>query len=365
MPIRVMIVEDSPVAQTILKRMLNACPDIEVVATARTGKEAIALIPKVDPQVICTDLHMPEMDGLALTELVMSTRPKPILVISSSVREQDTYQVFQLLEAGAVDVFPKPEGGLGVDSDRIQQALINKVKILAGVSVFTNRRRTRQPVATSVTAGKSTSVVLSTPPPRLSPPQVELRSSHLGVIALGASTGGPQVLQQILSQLPVNLPVPVICVQHISEGFLQGFIDWLSAHCSLPVSIAQSGDRPRPGQIYFPPERSHLVLDRHGCFAYSRTLGVGGHCPSITVTFNSVAQYYRQRSIGVLLTGMGRDGAEGMLSMSQAGGFTLAQNEATCVVFGMPKEAIALGAVRQILPPDAIPAAILRKLGKG
>ncbi|HBQ98992.1 MULTISPECIES: chemotaxis-specific protein-glutamate methyltransferase CheB [unclassified Roseofilum] len=362
MPIRVIIVEDSPIALTILKRMLNASPDIEVVGTARTGKEAIALIPKVDPQVICTDLHMPEMDGLTLTEEIMSTRPKPILVISSSVREQDTHQVFKVLEAGAVDVFPKPEGGLGVDSDRIQQALINKVKILAGVSVFTNRKRSPQPVNAFVPVTPTQSVVVSTPPSRFSRPKRQFRTTHLGLIALGASTGGPQVLEQILSQFPANLPVPVICVQHISEGFLQGFIDWLSNRCSLPVSIARAGDRPQPGHIYFSPERSHLIFDRMGCFVYSRTVGGGGHCPSITVTFNSVAQYYRNRSIGVLLTGMGRDGADGLLSIFQAGGFTLAQNEASCVVFGMPKEAIALGATHQVLPPEAIATAILRKL---
>jgi two-component system chemotaxis response regulator CheB len=363
MPIRVIIVEDSPIALTILKRMLNSSPDIEVVGTARTGKEAIGLIAQVNPQVICTDLHMPEMDGLALTQEIMSTRPKPILVISSSVQEQDTHQVFQLLEAGAVDVFPKPEGGLGVDSDRIQQTLINKVKVLAGVTVFTNHKRSRiASTPAAPVASQSTSTVLSTPPSRFSPRPLTFKSTHLGLIALGASTGGPQVLQQILSQFPAHLPVPVICVQHISQGFLQGFIDWLSTHCSLPISIALAGDRPKPGHIYFPPELSHLILDRQGCFAYSRTLGFGGHCPSITVTFNSVAQYYKSRSIGVLLTGMGRDGADGLLSIFQAGGFTLAQNEASCVVFGMPKEAIALGAVRQILPPEAIATAILRKL---
>ncbi|MDJ1174669.1 chemotaxis-specific protein-glutamate methyltransferase CheB [Roseofilum capinflatum] len=371
MPIRVIIVEDSPVAMTILKRMLNASPDIEVVGTARTGKEALGLIARVNPQVICTDLHMPEMDGLALTQEVMSTHPKPILVISSSVREQDTHQVFQVLAAGAVDVFPKPEGGLGVDADRIQQALVNKVKVLSGVSVFTNRQRSRQQMTRTTAAHSPQSCPASRSIPTLSrssllsQPKLTFKTTHLGLIALGASTGGPQVLEQILSQFPAHLPVPVICVQHISEGFLQGFMDWLSAHCALPVSIARAGDRPQPGHVYFPPERSHLILDRHGCFAYNRTLAIGGHCPSITVTFNSVAQYYKSRSIGVLLTGMGRDGADGLLSIFQAGGLTFAQNEASCVVFGMPKEAIALGAARQVLPPEAIPTAILRKLGNG
>ncbi len=345
MPIRVIIVEDSPVALVILKRMLDASDAIEVVGTARTGKEAIALIPQVNPQVICTDLHMPEMDGLALTKAVMATHPKPILVISSSVQEQDTHQVFALLEAGAVDVFPKPEGGLGVDSERIQQALVNKIKILAGVSVFTHQRPSPEIPRAAADVQK-----------------LSFQPTHLGMVALGASTGGPQVLEHILSRFPAHLPVPVICVQHISEGFLQGFIQWLSSHCALPIGVARAGDRPQAGHVYFPPERSHLVLDSQGRFMYSQAQGVGGHCPSITLTFNAVAQYYKSRSIGVLLTGMGRDGADGMLSIFAAGGFTLAQNEDSCVVFGMPKEAIALGAVRQILPVEAIAPAILKKL---
>ncbi|MDJ1182020.1 chemotaxis-specific protein-glutamate methyltransferase CheB [Roseofilum casamattae] len=346
-PIRVIIVEDSPIALLILRRMLDASDAIQVVGTARNGKEAIALIPQVNPHVVCTDLHMPEMDGLTLTQEIMAAYPRPILAISSSVRERDTQQVFQLLEAGAVDVFPKPEGGLGVDRDRIQRTLIQKIKVLSGVSVFAHQRHKSDRL----------SLQPSVPTPRMF--SSSRLPSSLGAIALGASTGGPQALQQILSQFPASLPVPIICVQHISQGFLQGFIDWLSSDCQLPISIARSGDRPQPGTIYFPPERSHLLLDRSGRFIYSQEPGVGGHCPSITPTFKAIARYYQRHSIAVLLTGMGRDGADGMLAISNVGGITLAQNEATCTVFGMPKEAIALGAVRQVLPVEAIAPTIL------
>ena len=356
-PIRVIIVEDSPIALLILRRMLEGSDAIQVVGTARNGKEAIALIPQVNPHVVCTDLHMPEMDGLTLTQEIMAAYPRPILAISSSVRERDTQQVFELLAAGAVDVFPKPEGGLGVDRDRIQRTLIQKIKILSGVSVFTHKRQPsdRQPLQANV----------QTPPVSSSTGRNTSFSrfySHLGAIAIGASTGGPQALQQILRQLPANLPVPIICVQHISQGFLQGFIDWLSTDCQLPISIARPGERPQPGTIYFPPERSHLLLDDCGRFTYSHETGVGGHCPSISLTFKAIARYYQRHSIAVLLTGMGRDGADGMLAISKAGGVTLAQNEATCIVFGMPKEAIALGAVRQVLPVEAIAPAILHHL---
>lgn len=355
-PIRVLLVEDSPIALAILKRILSASPDIEIVGTARTGLEAIALIPKVQPQVICTDLHMPEMNGLELTKVVMSTTPKPILVISTSVQHRDSEKAFQMLQAGAVDIFPKPSAGLGTDYIRIQQELISRIKVLAGVSVFTLRgTRVQEPVSSPPTP--------SPPPIRSeSVPVPSFSSKVVKMIAIGASTGGPQALQKILSQLPKSLPVPIICVQHISEGFLQGLITWLDQHCELTVMIAPSGELPKPGFVYFPPERQHLELNSVGRFIHSSAPPVGGHRPSIDVTFSSVAQFYGAASMGILLTGMGRDGAEGLLKMSKAGGLTIAQNEETCVVFGMPNVAIALGGAQQVLPVEAIAPTLLNHL---
>ena len=390
-PIRVLLVEDSPVATIILKRILNSPPLLKVVGTARTGIEGLRLIPAARPDVICSDLQMPEMGGLEFIREVMATSPKPILVISASVQAEDTQNVFELLAAGAVDVFPKPRGSVMDNYEAMKQELITKVRILAGVSVFTLRRnRLMHPMKPKLLgdlalssparilaksdrtqknkhlnkhlAEKPASNVssgLAKPRLQFAPvtKRVEIKEINLQrtpvpfrVVAIGASTGGPQALQAILSALPSNFPVPVICVQHISEGFLQGLVDWLGSECRLMAKIACHGEYPEPGKIYFPPERKHLELDSRGRFLHSSAPPFSGHRPSVTATFNAVASYYGSRAVAVLLTGMGRDGADGMLSIAQAGGLTIAQNEASCVVFGMPKEAIALGAADRVLP---------------
>lgn len=352
-PVRVLLVDDSPIALTILQRLLQATPGIDVVGAVKNGEEALQAIPLSNPQVICTDLHMPKMDGLRLTEEVMARFPRPILVISASVQEEDTRNVFRLLQAGAVDVFPKPLAGLPAEYEKAQAALVNRIKVLAGVTVFT-RRQAPNPIA----------VPKLEPPPAPSvhrlhqgQPRLDIRAPR--ILALGASTGGPQALQRILQQLPSSFPVPVLCVQHISEGFLQGLVDWLNQECAIAVTVAQSGLIPQPGTVYFPPDGRHLELDGQGRLLVSHKLAVGGYRPSVTLLFQAIAQYYRRAAVGVLLTGMGRDGADGLQAIAQAGGVTIAQDEATSVVFGMPQAAIALGAAQQILPLDAIAPHIL------
>lgn len=354
-PIKVLLVEDSPIALEILGRILGSSSEIKVVGKAHNGKEALELIPTSQPAVVCTDLHMKEMDGLAFTQHLMATNPRPILVISNSVRKENTQTIFQLLQAGAVDVFPKPNTGLASDYEQVKRDLIGKIKLLAGVTVFTRRQPTLNnlnnstaSVLHSSTAGQFINI-----------------TSSIKIITIGASTGGPQALHKILAQLPANFPLPVICTQHISEGFLQGLIDWLGSECKLKVKIAQHGESPHPGIVYFAPERSHLELDTMGRFNYSLFSPVDGHCPSITVVFKSVAKFYGRGCAGVLLTGMGKDGAAGMQAIATAGGMTIAQDEKSSVIFGMPKEAIALGAVGQILPIHEIAPFLLTNIFKG
>ncbi|HEY9878355.1 MAG TPA: chemotaxis-specific protein-glutamate methyltransferase CheB [Leptolyngbyaceae cyanobacterium] len=356
-PIRVLLVEDSPIAIAILKRILSSSPEIEIVGTARTGVEALTLIPKVKPDVVCTDLHMPQMSGLELTRHIMAEFPCPILVISASVQENNPTNVFQLLEAGAVDVFPKPRSGLPEDYERTKQALINKIRVLSGVKVFTQHRRANSSVmATPLKPGSTQAVYTPAPPAPIlsapSPRNPDIRAPR--IIAVGASTGGPNALHTLLRVLPPTLPVPVLCVQHISEGFLQGLVDWLRRECHLNIAVAQTGQLPQAGTVYFAPENQHLELDGSGRLLCTTAAPVSGHCPSATVLFKSVAAYYRRSVVAALLTGMGRDGAEGLLTVAQAGGVTIAQDEATSVVFGMPKEAIALGAAQYVLPIQKI-----------
>ncbi|MFB2922962.1 MULTISPECIES: chemotaxis-specific protein-glutamate methyltransferase CheB [Aerosakkonema] len=396
--IKILIVEDSPVVTLILKRIFTSSPEMEVVGTAQNGLEALELIPKVQPDVICTDLHMARMNGLEFTLEVMSKYPRPILVISASVQPEDTYNVFQLLDAGAVDVFPKPRAQSIQDYEMLKQELIAKIKVLSGVAVFTLHRRSKV-VGLQIAGGageqgsrgagergsggageqgsggagergsgekhdRSHFLTQSSfrKTENSSHTSSVISHSKYQVIAIGASTGGPQALHTILGHLPSNLSVPVICVQHISEGFLQGLVDWLASECKLPVKIATMGDLPQPGTVYFPPEKRHLELNSQGKFVYSASPPQSGHRPSVTVTFKSVAHFYGRSAVGVLLTGMGSDGADGMLAISQAGGMTIAQNEASCVVFGMPKEAIALGGAQHILPIGEIAPFLLNRV---
>ncbi|MBF0368180.1 MAG: chemotaxis-specific protein-glutamate methyltransferase CheB [Magnetococcales bacterium] len=355
--IRVLLVDDSLIALTVLQRMLKNEPGIKVVGTAANGIEALSQINHLKPNVVCTDLHMPKMDGWELTRQIMARHPLPILVVSVSVQEKtNEHNIFELLEAGAVDVFPKPRGGLTVaDESVLAQEFVRKIKIISGV-VPISRHASRY---ASLPEKKS-------PSPSLSKGQVK---TPIRLVVIGASTGGPQALLTILSSLPARFPTPILCVQHISFGFLEEMISWMKSHCKMPVEIAQVGKRPQAGVIYFPPERSHLVVDREGQFAIPGPADLGmipnaqlGHCPSVDVVFHSAARRFGRSTLGVLLTGMGKDGAEGLLSIYKAGGMTIAQDEASSVVFGMPKQAIELGAARVVLPVTDIAPFLMKSV---
>ncbi|MDO8262352.1 MAG: chemotaxis-specific protein-glutamate methyltransferase CheB [Gallionella sp.] len=333
--IRVLLVDDSPIALHTLQRMLSRSPEIQVVGVAANGREALDLLPKVNPDVICTDLHMPVMDGLEFTRAVMDSYPRPILVVSVSV-EPGSPNVFRLIEAGAVDVYPKPRDILGANLDKLTNELVSKIRILAGVRVF--RRRYNAPAAKPA------------PKPAVMPrPPFQPR-----MVVIGASTGGPQALREILSRLPAAFPLPVLCIQHIGSNFLSEMVAWLDEVCPLPVRKAAHGETPQAGIVYFAPEDAHLEFDDDKHFALSLAAPIDGHRPSVTVTMRAAARCFGAGTIGVLLTGMGRDGADGMASISAAGGITIAQDEASSVVYGMPREAVACGAVQHILPLEQI-----------
>jgi two-component system, chemotaxis family, protein-glutamate methylesterase/glutaminase len=350
LPIKVFLVEDSPVALSILQKLLESAPDIEVVGTARNGIEALEKIPKAAPDVICTDLLMGKMGGLELTQQLMMHYPRPILVVSQAVQQTDTDTIFRLLEAGAVDVFSKPKTGLKEDYDRSKDALLYKIRVLSGVKVF------KKKLSTSPSAPPATSTVVPSKRPIPEPSG----SNPLKILAIGGSTGGPQAFHKILSKLPADFPLPIVCVQHISEGFLAGLVGWLDAACLLKVKIAEAGESPLPGHVYYAPEGHHLSVDRQGRFTYSAAPPVSNHRPSVSVTFQALAEVYGSGTIGVLLTGMGRDGADGMKAIAQTSGLTIAQDEASCVIFGMPHEAIQLGAVQHVLDIADIAAFLVK-----
>ncbi len=334
--ISVLLVDDSPIALHILQRLLSLSPDIEVTGTAANGREALELLPALNPDVICTDLHMPIMDGLEFTRVVMNKYPRPILVVSVSVAA-DSVNVFRLLEAGAVDVYSKPRAILDADQDKLARELASRIRILAGVHVFRRAGATPDSV-----------------PPPISPPS----NARARIVAIGASTGGPQALRMILAALPARFPLPVVCVQHIGSGFLSPMVAWLAEASPMPVHLAAQGEVPQAGNIYFAPEDAHLELDASGRFDLCHAPPRDGHRPSITVTLSAVARHFGASAVGVLLTGMGRDGTEGLAEIAAAGGFTIAQDEASSVVYGMPREAVALGAARQVLALEQIAPAL-------
>ncbi len=354
-PIKVLLVEDSPIALEILQRILSGSADVKVVGTAHDGKQALDMIPNTQPDVICVDLFMEKMDGLELTRQVMAKYPRPILAISNAVQSTDQDNIFRLLQAGAVDVFPKPKTGSPSDYEKVRTTLIDKIKVLSGVRVFTKPLRD-----TGVAAKPAIATVRTAPPINLR----DISQNRFKVLAIGASTGGPNAFGKILSHFPNNFPMPVICAQHISEGFLEGFVNWLNVHCSLKVKIAQVGEIPQQGTIYFAPETQHLEIDSRGKFTYSKDIQANAYRPSITTLFKSIARFYGDTCMAVLLTGMGNDGAEGMKEICDAGGLTIAQDESSSVIFGMPKEAIALGAARYVLPLSDIASFLLSQASR-
>lgn len=335
---KVVLVEDSPVALEILQRLLNSSSEVDVVGTARDGIEGLEVINRTRPDVICTDLLMENMDGLELTKRVMAADPRPILVISNFVRKTDVDNVFRLLQAGAADVFPKPMTDSPTDYEKLRSALVTKIKVLSSMKVSQRREQAPLTIPKSTISG------------RFSAQGLLKNVSRLKIIAIGASTGALPAIQKILSQLPSNFPLPIICTVHVSHGVLSGLVNWLSAESSLTAKIAEVGEFPLAGVVYFAPEKCDLELDSAGKFIYANCPADNKHCPSITVTFQSLARFYGKATAGVLLTGIGRDGAEGLSSIAQAGGLTIGQDGA----FGMVKEAIALNAVQQLLAIEQI-----------
>ena len=343
--IRVLLVEDSAVALVMLKRMLDV-PGIEVVGEARDGLKGLELVEKLRPDVICTDLHMPRMNGLQMTHEVMNRWPTPILVVSCSVQDDDPHNTFELMEAGAVDVLPKPRDGL-LRFEKIKAELVSKVRVLSGVHPIKRSHPSHIMGAAELRAVDAK------------------KGRKVRIIAVGASTGGPVALESIFSILPRDFPVPIVCVQHISMGFLVDLASWLSTRCKLRVKVAENGEVPVPGSIYFAPDTANMEFNNDGAIRIVPLPDGDTNPLSIDVTFSSVARHYGKNAVGVLLTGMGSDGASGLQLIANAGGITMAQNEESCVVYGMPKVAIETGAAKHVLPLDSFAVALIEVANGG
>ena len=339
--IHVLVVDDSPVQQTLLTHILSADPDIQIMGTAANGEEALAFLDRHKPDVITMDLNMPKMDGLETTEQIMQTRPVPIVIVSAHWDPHEATSTFRAMEAGAVAGVAKPQG-VGPGSEEAARQVVRTVKAMSEVKVVRRwAHRLRQ-------ADKAPAA----PPPSPTPPHPD--SSDVRLVAIGASTGGPPVLLRILSELPMDFPVPVLIVQHIAKGFLQGLVEWLAQSAALPLRVPSHGDPLLPGHAYLAPDDFHLGVDRNGCVALSQDPLEHSLRPAVSYLFRSVAQRYGSQAVGVLLTGMGRDGAQELKLLKDAGATTIAQDKASSVVHGMPGEAIALGGATYVLSPDQL-----------
>lgn len=319
--IRVLLVDESPVSLAALRQGLSEQGDLEIVASAGETRSAMDLIGKLRPQVVCSGLELSR--AIELTRAVMREIPTPILLLISEALDSELAR--QARAAGALEILAKPSPhDAGAPIGEVSSAL----RVLAGVKVFSRR-------AAAVSAPRSSA-------PRL--------------VAIGASTGGPQALCRLLKRLDDGFPLPILCVQHMTRGFLEGMVGWLATQTRLGVKIAVDGEKPRPGQVYFAPEGYHLRVRMGGTLAIEAGEPVDGHRPSATVLFESVAESFGSGAIGVLLTGMGVDGAHGLLEMSRVGALTMAQDEESSVVFGMPRQAVEIGAVKKLHSLDEIGA---------
>ncbi len=351
MPIRVLIVDDSPFVCRLLTAHLQSSPDFEVVGTALNGRQAIALVNELKPDVITLDLEMPEMDGLAALQQIVVEKPTPVVMISG-VSHKAALITLAALEAGAVDFILKYTPGVATEPEALRQEIIDKVRAAAGIKVVRSIRplkerpyeeRERRPF-TSRNGQASQQTI----------PEQIIAYLPGGVVVIGASTGGPVALRELLARLPADFPAAVIVVQHIPASFTPVLAAQLNRRIAIKVKEAQSGDKLQAGQVFIAPGNYHLLIGPDSRVKLNQGPKIKGHRPSIDVTMQSVVQVYGARTQGVILTGMGDDGSLGLVAIHAKGGKTYAQNGETCVVNGMPQRAIEKGVVDYVAPPPKI-----------
>jgi len=346
--IRVLVVEDSPVVRDLLVYILGSDPEIEVVATAGDGHEAIELALKLRPDVITMDVHMPRLDGIEAVRRIMATNPIPTVIISASIDPGAVGDTFRALEAGAVAICEKPQGITHPLYHTQARKIVQTVKMVSEIRMV----RRWKPSGGAVCR------------PRQGDSEWLPGASKLELVAMGASTGGPPVLRGILSGLTKGFPAPILIVQHIAPGFLPGLVGWLTSSSGVPVEIACDAKIAQPGHAYVAPDGVHMEVQRSCRIRLARHDPVNGMCPSVSVLFQSAAEAFDRTAAGVLLTGMGRDGADELLLMKNKGALTIAQDKESSVIHGMPGEAIKLGAARHVLPPEKIVEILNSRAGR-
>jgi two-component system chemotaxis response regulator CheB len=354
--IKVLVVEDSDLVADVLTGALESDRKIKVVGRASNGKEALQMVPNLKPDLITMDVWMPVMDGFETVGRIMAVHPTPILVITSSSLKADVELSLRMIAAGALDVIEKPSFTDEADWKHLRTELVNKVKLLAGADVTGYVRDNTLFRPKALVSTRKVPVVPSTPPVVL--PQVFPTNPFFQVVAIASSTGGPSALLQVLQTLPANFPATVLIVQHISEGFTQGLVDWLSREVSLKVKIAQDGDLLTPGTVIIAPDRRNMNVTA-GLRIMTSVDQQPLIIPNADVLLSSVARNVGRRAIGMVLTGMGSDGAVGLCAIRGVGGHTIAQDQASSLIYGMPRVAYEMGGAVEVLPLGKITSRIL------
>jgi two-component system, chemotaxis family, protein-glutamate methylesterase/glutaminase len=337
---KILVVDDSRTTRLMMTQLINRTPDMIVIGEAADGQVAVRLAGELQPDAILMDVIMPHLDGLEATREIMQLHPTPIVLVSASYDSTEADVAFKAIKAGALTVLRKP--GLGAQNDEITH-LLSTLRAMSSVHVIHHRSQH------------------TVPRPMPSVPVMMVERPQ--VVAIAASTGGPAALSEILSNLPAHFGLSVLIVQHITPDFIPSLVGWLNHMCKLPVQVAHHGEGLAPGVIYIAPGGAHLRVNAQHSFVMNTTPQTARFMPSCDILLESVARVYGNRAVGMVLTGMGDDGARGLLAMAQAGAFTIAQDESTSTVFGMPREAVRLGAARQVLPLSKI-APILTSLSK-
>lgn len=341
--VRVLVVEDSPVARELLLHLLTSDPGLEVVGTARNGVQALEMVQRLRPDVVTMDVVMPQMDGLEATRRIMEISPVPIIIVSSTVNRREVSTTFEALKAGAVAAIPRPAGPGSSDFQTARWELVRTVKAMAEVKVV---RRWK-----NGTHG--------TPSPSSSLPSLTDTACPL-VVAVGASTGGPEAIRRLIAELPRDFPLPVLVVQHMASGFLGGLAEWLGRSSRLPVTLGQELQPARGGRIYIAPDDHHMGISRELRLTIASTPPEKSVRPAVGFLFRSVRDACGRRSVAVLLTGMGDDGVKEMKELRDIGAVTIAQDRESSVIYGMPGEAARTGAARFHLPPEEIARTLVR-----
>ena len=350
-PIRAVIIDDSLAVKELLISILQNSGDILVVGTGTSGEDAVRLVERLHPDIVTMDLRIPDSDGLKAIRKIMRECPTPIVIITSFIKQSVMDLTFQALQAGALTVISKP----GLNDPETCDKVVQTVRLMADVPVIHHwDRKDKQKRLAEKDSEKEISSLVNS--------RVDISCSDIEIIGIAASTGGPSALVTVLRNLPNDFPLPILIVQHISQGFVGGLAEWLSTETSMRVEIANHGDILLPGVVMVSPDDYHLQVGESGIVELSKAPLYKGFRPSANYLFESLARVFGSHAMGVILTGMGDDGVEGINTLSQAGGVTVAQDEESCVVYGMPHQAVARNAVHHVLTLEQI-ALTFEKLG--